>query len=598
MGMGVSHGGEVGGGLAVEGDPRAQLRGAVAEASRAVYFGNEAKGGGGGGVLGAVGRATQAGAKMVAPAAFQMLVVLLALMGPASVEAAQGEVNYFLIFTVVVLSILTVVVSVYLLIIFQHPDDDNQAFFPKILVVVGLSLSILFTLMLPLDVANRKACGDRLVDYYDCDVTMPMTEMWYSIYTIMFVCILIIIPFAIFYYEQDQELSTTERMGNAASWVAVTTLVMGLCVGLGWFYLGYVDYTVDELSSPLVPASEIIDGAQCYALRNGEQDDCNGQRGGRAVLWSIRASVFVFIIAIGSIGGWLLFMAFAGVGVIAMPIDLIFAFIYRPRSTISRAQYAKECLSLYMRAREIKEAGMKLRDLQKAGQVNSKWRRNRAKLKKAILVLEGDEDYLNSLYPQGEGDPWLVTQVKALGSLVLGVLSVGASASWLLHIVVYMLVQPPPSAFLNDLFIELDAAWPLLGTVTFALFAFYMMCCVILGNITVGFNLIVTTIHPMKVGGTYMSSFLFNVCLILLCSTASIQFCASAFDLFVAETDVGLIFGNQLESLRGVHYLFKNNVFVFTFFGLAMLTLIYKLLVGVPDPAVEFRKQRALDYDD
>ena len=587
--------------LAVSEDPMGALvREAVAEASHAVYHGGEGGKGSGtseGGVMGALGRFHRAGAKLAMPLAYQVLVLLIALLAPTGVEAAKGEVNYFLIGTVVVLSFMTVIVSIYLLVIFQHPDDDNQAWFPKVIVVTGLSLSILFTLMLPLDVANRKACGDRLVDYYDCNVTIPMTELWYSVYTIMFVLIIIIIPFAIFYYEQDQELSTAERIGNATSWVAVSTLIMGLCVGLGWFYLGYVDYTVEELTSPLVPNGS-IDGARCYSLSNGLQDDCNGERGGRAVLWSIRASVFVFIIAIGSICGWLLFMAFAGVGVIAVPIDLIFLFIYRPRSTISRAQYAKECLSLCLRAREIKEAGMKLREAQKNGQVNSKWRRNRSKLKKAILILEGDEDYLNSLYPQGEGDPWLVTQVKALGALVLGVLSVGASASWLLHIVIYMFVQPPPSAFLNELFIGLDEAWPLLGTTAFALFAFYMMCCVIKGNVTVGFNLIIMTIHPMKIGGTYMSSFLFNVCLILLCSTASIQFCASAFDLYVAETDVGLIFGNQLESLRGVHYLFENNVFIFTFFALAMITLIYKLLVGVPDPAVEFRKQRALDYDD
>ena len=70
----------------------------------------------------------------------------------------------------------------------------------------------------------------------------------------------------------------------------------------------------------------------------------------------------------------------------------------------------------------------------------------------------------------------------------------------------------------------------LFGTTAFALFCFYLMCCVIKGNVKLGLNFVFVTIHPMKIGATLMSSFLFNVALVDLCSIAVIQFCATAFD--------------------------------------------------------------------
>ncbi len=52
------------------------------------------------------------------------------------------------------------------------------------------------------------------------------------------------------------------------------------------------------------------------------------------------------------------------------------------------------------------------------------------------------------------------------------------------------------------------------------------VACVIKGATKVGLNLVVFTVHPMKVGATLMSSFLFNVALVLLATQAAIQFCA------------------------------------------------------------------------
>ena len=70
--------------------------------------------------------------------------------------------------------------------------------------------------------------------------------------------------------------------------------------------------------------------------------------------------------------------------------------------------------------------------------------------------------------------------------------------------------------------------------------------CVIKGATKVGLNLLVFTVHPMKVGATLMSSILFNVAMVLLATQAAIQFCAQAFELYANNTAIQKIWGGQV----------------------------------------------------
>lgn len=58
----------------------------------------------------------------------------------------------------------------------------------------------------------------------------------------------------------------------------------------------------------------------------------------------------------------------------------------------------------------------------------------------------------------------------------------------------------------------------------------------------------------MRPGATIMSSFLFNTALILIATTAVIQFCATAFAQYADGTSIVDIFGNQVSGRdRQVH---------------------------------------------
>lgn len=53
----------------------------------------------------------------------------------------MADQNWFLIFITVVVVCLVFAANIYVIVHFQHPEDKNQAWFPKAIVLIGLSLA-------------------------------------------------------------------------------------------------------------------------------------------------------------------------------------------------------------------------------------------------------------------------------------------------------------------------------------------------------------------------------------------------------------------------------------------------------------------------
>jgi LMBR1 domain-containing protein 1 len=66
------------------------------------------------------------------------------------------------------------------------------------MVILGMTLSWAQVLVLPLDVANSRGLGAGL----------NMQTFWWIIYIAILVMVTILIPFAIFMYESDEEKTT------------------------------------------------------------------------------------------------------------------------------------------------------------------------------------------------------------------------------------------------------------------------------------------------------------------------------------------------------------------------------------------------------
>lgn len=125
----------------------------------------------------------------------------------------------------VVVAILVLLVSLYLVVNYQHPEDRNQAWIPKIVVLLGFAVAFWTILLFPLDVANQQACALD-VPLSSCETTLPMTQLWYAVYIAAMAITFVAVPFSIFYYEADSDWWV--GVGGAGS--AATVSVQSSCM--------------------------------------------------------------------------------------------------------------------------------------------------------------------------------------------------------------------------------------------------------------------------------------------------------------------------------------------------------------------------------
>lgn len=186
---------------------------------------------------------------------------------------------------------------------------------------------------------------------------------------------------------------------------------------------------------------------------------------------------------------------FAGVGFIALPADLLKAYQNRPRETITKSEFIKQATEMGKRAKSILDG---LRSVHAEEKRNGKTRKTKGRIKELtaeLLALEEEEYSLREKYPQGDdpGLSWAMTVIGYYVSLVAGIASVALTGCWLIHLVVYCFVSPPLSPLLNQMFIDLDSVFGLFGTLMFAIFCFYLVCCTVKGNTKLGLNLLIST---------------------------------------------------------------------------------------------------------
>lgn len=206
------------------------------------------------------------------------------------------------------MSIVLLAVNIYLLILYIHPDDKGwgSAIYCKILVVLGLTLCQAQALMVPLDVANRSAVVASGLD---------MRAFWFFMYIIVLVFITVLLPYAIFLYETDEEDPMCSRLLKALAFLAGAIIISVLILFISWAFLKYVDLPYDEVA---LEASSI-------GTTNIHTPTVT------TTSLTTEVSLAVYIIAIMSFFGWIFVVIFGGVGLFALPMDLINDFRHRPK---------------------------------------------------------------------------------------------------------------------------------------------------------------------------------------------------------------------------------------------------------------------------
>lgn len=285
----------------------------------------------------------------------------------------------------------------------------------------------------------------------------------------------------------------------------------------------------------------------------------------------------------------MLLLILGGFGVVTLPFGLFENFIYRPRP-ISLQVYSKAKLSVNRWANELLEEGRALKeDVLTYGRNHKTVRKRYAKFEEQVNALEETYKQVEIAYRFRGGNPiwpWV--------SLFLGILSIIFTICWIVHILLYYVLDIHP--FLNVFLNALDKAFPYAAIVAFGLFAYYLYWCVVDGTTSVGLNILFIRVHEMEEGNTPMTSILFNSIIILFASFGVALFSCMNFSIYTRLSSLDMIYGVQMQTLKGLKYVWKYGVYVF--FAFIIIGLIYKLCkTKASTPRTQILKSFFNEYD-
>jgi len=516
--------------------------------------------------------------------------------------------DWFLILATTISFLLLLVASLYFLVYYQHPDDRNEAWLPKLTVLLGLVLSGATVLLLPLDVANNE--GYAGCDGYDTRLCggLDMVLFWNIFYWCIPAFVFLLIPFMTFFYEADDGMlmagtsigaKPNSRITEAVKYEAFVVIIFGALFAAGYLILGEssvpiknyrIDYTSGgrEFTTPTYENVTYFDTSFLADMTSIEFENQKTAASATNVSFddiTVNVSIPTFFAAFMAFIGWFFFAAFGGIGLAALPLDLILAFVNRPKH-MDPAEFADLQLDIRNRTMELVDIGELLK-IERDERVNTgggkrgvfsglsaEGRKERGALlefKKAVYLLETDvEDFIASSANYQNYNPiwpWM--------SLFGGMLSFIMSVAWIAQIVIYILPPQPLHPFLNQYFQWFERWFPLFGVLSVAIFTLYLLLCAVKGCFKFGIRFMAMQIHPMKVNKTYMSSFMFNVGLVLLCALPVVQFTVTAFPEYARYTNVVQVMGTQVQYLKFFTWFWETKFFIFVLLGFTVLTILY-----------------------
>lgn len=117
-----------------------------------------------------------------------------------------------------------------------------------------------------------------------------------------------------------------------------------------------------------------------------------------------------------------------------------------------------------------------------------------------------------------------------------------------------------------------------ISSIFFSAIALYILATVVKGALKFGLRFVFCMqIHPMKVGRTFMNSFLFNLMMIMLTAPAIIHFIIEIFEAYMRGTSAAFIFTGLIRRMKWFKWFYETKLFFYLYLGFALLSLIYLL---------------------
>jgi LMBR1 domain-containing protein 1 len=447
-----------------------------------------------------------------------------------------------------------------------------------------------------------------------------MAAMWDAFFWLIPIWVFVFIPFSTFYYEADDGMlmAGTAYAPNA---IKKSRFGQALCYQMFVFIFVGIFFAVTYvvLSDTSIPVTEIRGGKISQAINDGigvytidRRTNSTGSvlpfekslltdMGGADIRYlglstrseqeiTLQVSISTFYAGLMAWIGWFLFAVFGGIGLAALPLDLILAYVKRPKH-MNAEEFAEAQMSLRERVNELVDIGELIKiereEKAQAGIVSTGFgafsfdadKRKAARderqavlgFKQAVFLLEKDVEDFQAVSANYDSYNPLIPYI----SFFLGCCASIISLFWFIHIIVYVYPDPPLAPFLNNYFDWFDKWFPLFGVLSVALFTVYLLFCAVKGCFKFGIRFLVFHVHPMKPSKTYMSSFMFNIGLVLLCALPVVQFCQDAFADYAANAEIRQIFGVQIQYLQFFTFFWTKNIFVYIFMAFTVMTIIY-----------------------
>lgn len=436
---------------------------------------------------------------------------------------------------------------------------------------------------------------------------LNMALFWDIFFWCIPVFVFLLIPFMTFFYEADDGMlmagtsigaKPNSRVCEALKYEAVVVIIFGSLFAAGYLILGESSVPItnyradfDDSETFTTPTYENVNYFDTSFLVNmtaaefGYQDLAGSPANVSFESITVNVSISTFFAAFMAFVGWFFFAVFGGIGLAALPLDLILTFVNRPKH-MDPAEFADLQMDIRNRTMELVDIGELLK-IERDERVNTgggkrgvlsglsaEGRKERAavlEFKKAVYLLETDvEDFLASSANYQNYNPiwpWM--------SLFGGILSIILSIAWIAQIVIYIAPPKPLHPFLNQYFQWFERWFPLFGVLSAAIFTLYLLLCAVKGCFKFGIRFMAMQIHPMKVHKTYMSSFMFNVGLVLLCALPVVQFTVTAFPEYARYTNVVQIMGTQVQYLKFFTWFWEAKIFIYAMLAFTVLTILY-----------------------
>jgi LMBR1 domain-containing protein 1 len=467
-----------------------------------------------------------------------------------------------------------------------------------------------------------------------------MNLFWNIIFWLVPIWTFVLIPFSTFYYEADDGMLMAgtalnpnpikkSKLASALCYLLMVLIIVGLVFFLTYEFLSTTEIPVRDYNGTRIrdagtgiqfqtvptfitvnftnTTTNITTSATVLAnftrndLANLDSADVqyfdSVRRDPNLSYIKLQVDVSTFYAGLMAWLGWFLLALFGGIGLAAMPLDLILAFVHRPRH-LDAVQFAELQQSLRDRTNELVDIGELIkieRDAKMSSDGTSTITSGRTGMfstlldsekrkeardereailgfKQAVFLLEQDVEEFQACAANYEN----YNPVWPYMALILGLCSIIITLFWVLHILLFVLPKKPVTPFLNNYFSWFDRWFPLLGVLSVAIFILYLLFAAVKGCFKFGLRIpFFVHLHPMRLGKTYMSSFMFNIGLVLLCSLPVVQFGATAFRDYARYSTILQIYGVQVQHLQFFQYFFDHEVFVYAILVLFLLTCIY-----------------------